>query len=207
MSPASARRSRSRSPALLAGSRRACAPRTAQALGPQLKPGCSLGSRGSQLGPIRPDGRFNAGLAAVGARGWTRRLASAVLAAGCGSAGHRATGARTPVATVNERDFRIEAPATLKAGEVGLPRPQPRARPPRADHRAARTAARCRCEPTASPSTRKRSNTPSRARSNRARPGSERELRVHLAPGRYVFFCNMEGHYLGGMHTTVTVTQ
>ena len=38
-------------------------------------------------------------------------------------------------------------------------------------------------------------------------PGSTRDLRVHLAPGRYVLFCNMAGHYLGGMHTNLVVTQ
>jgi uncharacterized cupredoxin-like copper-binding protein len=36
-------------------------------------------------------------------------------------------------------------------------------------------------------------------------PGSVRTLRLHLAPGRYEFFCNMAGHYLGGMHTSVVV--
>ncbi len=36
-------------------------------------------------------------------------------------------------------------------------------------------------------------------------PGSVRELNVHLRPGRYVLFCNMSGHYLGGMHTTLVV--
>jgi uncharacterized cupredoxin-like copper-binding protein len=38
-------------------------------------------------------------------------------------------------------------------------------------------------------------------------PGSTRDLRVHLAPGRYVLFCNMAGHYLGGMHSNLVVTQ
>ena len=37
------------------------------------------------------------------------------------------------------------------------------------------------------------------------RPGSVRRLRLHLAPGRYVMFCNMAGHYLGGMHTDLVV--
>jgi hypothetical protein len=37
------------------------------------------------------------------------------------------------------------------------------------------------------------------------RPGLVRNLRVHLAPGRYVLFCNMAGHYLGGMHTVLWV--
>ena len=36
-------------------------------------------------------------------------------------------------------------------------------------------------------------------------PGSRRQLRLHLPPGRYVLFCNMSGHYLGGMHTELVV--
>jgi uncharacterized cupredoxin-like copper-binding protein len=35
-------------------------------------------------------------------------------------------------------------------------------------------------------------------------PGTH-DLRVHLKPGRYVFFCNMSGHYLGGMDHEVVV--
>jgi hypothetical protein len=37
-----------------------------------------------------------------------------------------------------------------------------------------------------------------------APPGTHR-LRVHLTPGRYVLFCNMSGHYLGGMDRDVEV--
>jgi uncharacterized cupredoxin-like copper-binding protein len=38
-------------------------------------------------------------------------------------------------------------------------------------------------------------------------PASQsRSLTVDLAPGRYVFFCNLEGHYLGGMHGVLEVT-
>ena len=37
-------------------------------------------------------------------------------------------------------------------------------------------------------------------------PGSVRELRLHLSPGRYEMFCNMAGHYFGGMHTELVVT-
>jgi uncharacterized cupredoxin-like copper-binding protein len=36
-------------------------------------------------------------------------------------------------------------------------------------------------------------------------PGSVRRLGVSLTPGRYVIFCNMAGHYLGGMHTELVV--
>jgi uncharacterized cupredoxin-like copper-binding protein len=35
--------------------------------------------------------------------------------------------------------------------------------------------------------------------------GSNRVLKLNLKPGRYEFFCNMAGHFEGGMHTTVTV--
>jgi uncharacterized cupredoxin-like copper-binding protein len=35
-------------------------------------------------------------------------------------------------------------------------------------------------------------------------PGTRR-LKVHLKPGRYVLFCNMSGHYLGGMDKDVEV--
>jgi len=31
-------------------------------------------------------------------------------------------------------------------------------------------------------------------------------LPLHLPPGHYVLFCNLEGHYLGGMHATIEVT-
>jgi uncharacterized cupredoxin-like copper-binding protein len=36
-------------------------------------------------------------------------------------------------------------------------------------------------------------------------PGVTRDLRLHLAPGRYVLFCNMEGHYMAGMKTELVV--
>jgi hypothetical protein len=33
-------------------------------------------------------------------------------------------------------------------------------------------------------------------------PGRVRTLRLKLTPGRYELFCNMSGHYLGGMEAT-----
>jgi uncharacterized cupredoxin-like copper-binding protein len=36
--------------------------------------------------------------------------------------------------------------------------------------------------------------------------GTSATLEIHLPPGRYVFFCNLEGHYLGGMHGALQVT-
>jgi uncharacterized cupredoxin-like copper-binding protein len=35
--------------------------------------------------------------------------------------------------------------------------------------------------------------------------GDRRTLVLHLAAGNYVLYCNMEGHYLGGMHAALTV--
>jgi uncharacterized cupredoxin-like copper-binding protein len=36
--------------------------------------------------------------------------------------------------------------------------------------------------------------------------GTIQTLALHLSPGNYVFFCNLEGHYLGGMHGGLEVT-
>jgi uncharacterized cupredoxin-like copper-binding protein len=36
--------------------------------------------------------------------------------------------------------------------------------------------------------------------------GDIRDLKVDLKPGRYVLLCNMFGHYMGGMHSTIEVT-
>jgi uncharacterized cupredoxin-like copper-binding protein len=38
------------------------------------------------------------------------------------------------------------------------------------------------------------------------RLGSTHDLRVRLVPGQYVIYCNLEGHYLGGMHVALAVT-
>ena len=38
-------------------------------------------------------------------------------------------------------------------------------------------------------------------------PGGTEQLSVDLAPGRYVLFCNMEGHYMAGMHKVLVVGQ
>jgi uncharacterized cupredoxin-like copper-binding protein len=36
--------------------------------------------------------------------------------------------------------------------------------------------------------------------------GTRATLTLALSPGRYVIFCNLEGHYLGGMHAALEVT-
>jgi uncharacterized cupredoxin-like copper-binding protein len=37
-------------------------------------------------------------------------------------------------------------------------------------------------------------------------PGDVRYLPVHLNPGRYILFCNMEGTFLAGMHAEIVVS-
>jgi uncharacterized cupredoxin-like copper-binding protein len=37
--------------------------------------------------------------------------------------------------------------------------------------------------------------------------GQAASLRLRLTPGRYVVFCNLEGHYLAGMHGAVEVVR
>ena len=36
-------------------------------------------------------------------------------------------------------------------------------------------------------------------------PGATEDLDLRLEPGHYVLFCNMAGHYLGGMYTEIEV--
>lgn len=38
-------------------------------------------------------------------------------------------------------------------------------------------------------------------------PGQTGKLTVDLTPGKYVLFCNIPGHFIGGMWTEITVTQ
>jgi len=37
-------------------------------------------------------------------------------------------------------------------------------------------------------------------------PGSTRDEHLNLRPGRYLLFCNMAGHFRGGMHRELVVT-
>jgi hypothetical protein len=38
-------------------------------------------------------------------------------------------------------------------------------------------------------------------------PGHSEDVTIHLSSGRYVLFCNMEGHYMAGMHAELDVAQ
>ena len=131
-------------------------------------------------------------------------LGLTLLASGCGGGGQPTAAART-VLGVNERDFRISAPAQVRAGDVTLRvhnqgpdqhelivvQVGTRGLPMRTDgftidEDAIQRAEVGSLEPGA--------------------PGAQRDLRLHLTPGRYVLFCNMAGHYMGGMHASLVVS-
>jgi uncharacterized cupredoxin-like copper-binding protein len=38
-------------------------------------------------------------------------------------------------------------------------------------------------------------------------PGKSGQMTLKLTPGKYMLFCNVPGHYAGGQHTVLTVTQ
>jgi len=119
-------------------------------------------------------------------------------------AGTSKASASPPVVRISERDFRIRAPRRVAAGLVALRV---------ANH---------------GPDTHElivvhSHGAPLRLRSDGvtvdedalravkvgsvegAMPGAVHTLRVRLTRGRYVMFCNMSGHYLGGMHAELVV--
>jgi uncharacterized cupredoxin-like copper-binding protein len=129
----------------------------------------------------------------------------AAVSAGCGDQLGAAGPGAAAVAQVTERDFHISAPARLPAGDVTFRvrnhgpgsheliviRLPNRGLPFRADGLTIDEDAVAKVEAGAL--------EPDHA-------GAVRTLRLHLTPGRYVLLCNMYGHYLGGMHTTVVVS-
>ena len=122
---------------------------------------------------------------------------------GCGSSGLSARTNGT-IVRIAERDFRISAPKHLASGNVLLSvrnngpdahelivvRTRGARLPLRAD---GTTVSEEKLEPSVV------------GLLEPGKPGSRRGLRLHLAPGRYMLFCNMSGHYLGGMHTELVV--
>jgi uncharacterized cupredoxin-like copper-binding protein len=117
--------------------------------------------------------------------------------------GHTAA-ASGPAVKVTERDFSISAPRQVHAGEVTLSvtndgpdthelilvRSNGKPLPLRSD---GLTVDENRVLPRTVASL------------DGAGPRTTRTVQVHLAPGRYVLFCNMAGHYLGGMRTQLLV--
>jgi uncharacterized cupredoxin-like copper-binding protein len=129
-------------------------------------------------------------------------LSLALLACpGCGNGGHKGV---AHVVRVTERDFRISAPKHVRSGDLLL---SVRNRGPDAHElivvrdrntrlplrRDGATVSEEKLEPLIAGAL------------EPGQPRSVRTLRLHLAPGTYELFCNMSGHYLGGMHTKLVV--
>jgi hypothetical protein len=123
--------------------------------------------------------------------------------AGCGSGGPNAD-AHVAVLRITERDFRISAPKHVRSGDLLL---SVRNRGPDAHELIVVREHGSRLP------LRRDGSTVSEEKLERfvvgvleaGQPHSVRKLRLHLAPGRYQLFCNMSGHYLGGMHTRLVV--
>jgi uncharacterized cupredoxin-like copper-binding protein len=132
----------------------------------------------------------------------TRRLIAAVFCltatvfiygCGSGSGASRPGGAH---AQIEERDFKISAPRTLPPGRVSLS--VDNVGPD--DHELIVVRA-----PGSLPRRTDGLTLDEDAFEKQTvgvlEPGlGPRQLDVTLRPGRYVMFCNMQGHYLGGMH-------
>jgi uncharacterized cupredoxin-like copper-binding protein len=120
---------------------------------------------------------------------------------GCGSGGH---GSAAHVVRVTERDFRITAPKHVRAGDLVL---SVQNRGPDAHElivvRDRNT--RLPLRPDGATVSEEKLEPDTAGALEPGEPHRVRTLRLHLAPGTYELFCNMSGHYRGGMHTKLVV--
>jgi uncharacterized cupredoxin-like copper-binding protein len=128
----------------------------------------------------------------------------AVLATGCAGGRSSAAGyAGTPV-RVTERDFRIAAPAQVRAGDVRFAVTN---RGPVAHEfivvRLSGSALPLRRDGMTVDEDAVEARTAGALEPQRA--GATTELRTRLTAGRYELLCNMAGHYRGGMHAELVV--
>ncbi len=110
----------------------------------------------------------------------------------------------TRVLRITERDFKITAPRVVRAGEIEL-RSQNRGPD---DHELIVVRHSEGRLPMRSDGITIDEDALQRQEVGVLKPFAPRTvavLRVELTPGRYVLFCNMAGHFLGGMHTTLVV--
>jgi hypothetical protein len=148
--------------------------------------------------------RFRSRVVGLGA-GLGVAVLAAFLLASC-SSGSSQRAERVQVVRVTERDFRITvAPARIRAGTVRLllrnrgpdthelivVRSSPGRLPLRSDGLTVNETILDRATVGTAEGT---------------APGDVHELMLHLKPGRYELFCNMAGHYLGGMRARLVVT-
>ena len=126
-----------------------------------------------------------------------------LVATGCGQTGsHSAPG--SSVIAVSERDFAVTAPKSLDAGDVVF---RVHNRGPDA-HELLVVRASSGGLPMRSDGLTVDEESLQRREVGVLEPAevnTVRDLRLHLTPGRYVLFCNMSGHYIGGMHRLLVV--
>jgi plastocyanin len=125
------------------------------------------------------------------------------LLAGCGSS-HAAAGSAGPIVPITEHDFHIEAPGRLTAGTYTFRVHNEGA----TDHEliiAPTTNGTLPLRPDGLTVDEEAVQSAEPGSLEPGSPGAERTLTVQLKPGRYIFFCNMEGHYMAGMHAEVVV--
>jgi uncharacterized cupredoxin-like copper-binding protein len=129
-------------------------------------------------------------------------LAVALVAA-CGSESSQR--AKTgPVVRVTERDFRIVvAPARVHSGDVRL---LLRNKGPDAHELIMVRASHGRLPLRTDGMTVDEEGLAAVKTIEAQPPGVVEELHLHLKPGRYELYCNMAGHYLGGMRASLVVT-
>ena len=128
--------------------------------------------------------------------------AVAFAAAGCGA--KLGAGGGASVVQVTERDFAIRTTKQVPAGDVVL---RVRNRGPGTHEFLVVRASTARL-PFRSDGLTIDEDAVTKAEVGVLEPGHAgvvRELRVRLTPGRYVLFCNMSGHFLGGMHSELVV--
>jgi len=133
-------------------------------------------------------------------------IAAVLVLAGCGGGGAGRGGPAGTVVGVTERDFHIATTlAAVRSGQVTLriheqgpdehelivAPERNHGLPMRSDGFTVNEEAIQNSEP---------------GSINPQEPGVTRYLTMNLAPGRYVLFCNMEGHYMAGMHVELRVS-
>jgi hypothetical protein len=127
----------------------------------------------------------------------------AALLAGCGASGTATQGGN--VIAVTERDFAIVAPKALPAGKVVL---QVANKGPVAHELLVVRAPADGALPMRTDGLTVDEDRLTRSEVGVLEPADAhavRDLSVDLTPGRYVLFCNMSGHFLGGMHRVLVV--
>jgi len=139
-----------------------------------------------------------------------KSLSGALLAASCAAvlAGCAAQGggadAKARVLNVTEKDFKIEAPTRVRAGDLLI---RAHNKGPD-DHELIVVRVDGNRLPLRHDGITIDEDALEKAEAGALEPFATHtvgELRVHLAPGRYELFCNMAGHYLGGMRARLVV--